>query len=196
MRLLKIFRRFWKIKDHVTLLSLHTSRPIRNIQKHKICCIRTSLQSLSGSPRCRNGSSDRETLQLVICTIVIQPLASIFISGHFLLQLRVPHHSKTFEQCQVWLSHVQLSMKHVFNMVFLRMIMNGDSVYKRQVIWQLEGNYEIFLQLFSMTAHPLILCSYGWISRTKSVMIYSTDSKHRTFTRTLLQRTSMILVFF
>ncbi len=162
----------------------------------KICYIRTFPQSLSGSPRSETGSPDRESLQLVECTIVIQLLVSVFISGLFLLQSRVPHHFRTFERCQVWLNHVQLSMKHVFKGDFWKMTMNGDSVYRRQVIWQLEGNYGTFLQPFSVTAHPLILCVYGWISGTKSVMICDTDSRYRTFARTLLQRTPTILAFF
>ena len=126
----------------------HTSRPIRNIRIHKICYIRTFPQSLSGSPRSKNESPDRESLQLIECTIVIQLLASVFISRFFLLQSRAPHHFRTFKQCQIWLNHVQLSMKYVFEGNFWKMTMNGDSVYRRQVIWQLEGNiHDLFTTL-------------------------------------------------
>jgi hypothetical protein len=87
---------------------------------------------------------------------------------------------------------IQHFMKHVFNVDFWRMIMNGDNVYKRRVIWQQDGNYGISLQHFFATAHPQILYVYGWIFVTKSVMICGTDSRHRTFAIILLLRTSMI----
>jgi len=119
-------------------------KAIRNIQRHKSCCIKTFPQSLFGRKHSANGNQGRKTLQLVICTIVIQPLAIIFISGLFLWQSRVPHHFRTFEQYPVWLNYMRLSMKHVCDGDFWRMTMNGDSVCRRQVIWPLEGNYEIF----------------------------------------------------
>ena len=59
----------------------------------------------------------------------------------------------------------------------------------------LEGNYEIFLQPYSMTALLLILCAYGWISKTKYVIIWNTDFRHRTSARIPLLKTFMILVF-
>ena len=49
--------------------------------------------------------------------------------------------------------------------------MNGDSVCRRQAIWQLKGNYKIFLQLYFVTVGLLILCVYEWTFETKSVII-------------------------
>src|SRR6266545_7984246 len=86
-------------------------------------------------------------------------------------------------------------MKYVCDGDFWRMIMNGDSVCRRQVIWPLEGNYGIFLQHYFVAVVLLILCTYGWISETKSVMICNTDFRYRTSARTPLLRMSMILAF-
>jgi hypothetical protein len=87
-------------------------------------------------------------------------------------------------------------MRHVFDGDFWKMIMNGVSVYRRQVIWQQEGSYGIFLSPFFVTVPPLILCVFGSISETRSVMICDIDSRHKTFAITPLWRTSTILVFF
>jgi len=68
MRLLKIFRRYWKIRGPRWPPSLPTSRLIRNTQKkHEISYIKTFPQNLFGSQKCGNGSQDKETLQLAVC---------------------------------------------------------------------------------------------------------------------------------
>ncbi len=82
---------------------------------------------------------------MVASTLPLPMQENTIFSTHF-SALFQPLHPMNFYG-QLIESHTQLSRRHVLHWVFLLMMVNMISVYKKQVIWLQGANYDIYLQL-------------------------------------------------
>src|SRR5277367_1769454 len=89
----------------------------------------------------------------------------------------------------------QVFMQPAWHMVYWRMTMNGDSVFKKLLIWPVVTNCAIFLSLSCVTVHLQILWLYGWNFESTYVMTFDMHFIPKTSSLTPLKNKCSTMAF-
>jgi hypothetical protein len=187
-------RRLLIILQNVTPPLLATSRPTSSIQSlHRMCLIRTFLQSLCGFKGHTSGSPDSMDLPLGGCTMLSPLPVNASTSASFSLLSRVQPLMRTSALSKALsLPHLE---RHASHVAFRRMIRSGSSVWRRQGPWQQVISFATSLSPFFATAPHQILFSFGTHTGLTSVMTCAITFSRATFVSTPLMPMSRIMAF-
>src|SRR5271163_347771 len=103
--------------------------------------------------------------------MLIQLLENAFIFALFFHQSKEPNHLRICVESMKYFT--RLFMQPAWPMVYWRMTMNGDNVFKKLLIWPVVTNCAISLSPSCVTVHHQILWLCGWNSESTYVTTFN-----------------------